>query len=264
MNTGFSKSTASAARRSREARTAELVQQLRQAPASERQALRDRLVEVNMPIASMLAARYAGRGLETADLEQVAYLGLMAAARRFDPERGDEFLAFAIPTVTGEVRKAFRNLGWAVRPPRRLQELQAKIRGVRGLLEQELQRTPEAAEIAARLGVDTEDVIEAISIDGCFSPHSLDLPTGDDEVTTLGDRQGYDEIGFERAELDTVLAPAFRKLGPRDRLIVRMRFYEGRTQSEIGERIGVTQMQVSRLLKRILDELRSELIGTAA
>lgn len=251
-------------RRRREVETAELVARLRAASSVEQAAIRDRLVEVNVPVATMLATRYAGRGLELDDLTQVACLGLIAAARRFDPERGEEFLAFAVPTVTGELRKSFRNLGWMVRPPRRLQELQARIRSTRSALEQELQRTPRPSEIASRLDVGAEEVIEALSIDGCFHPHSLDVSSSDEDSDTLGDRQAFVEEGFEMVETRSILSPAMKKLAERDRLILRLRFAEGWTQEQIGDRIGVTQMQVSRLIRRILDDLRIEISTHAA
>jgi RNA polymerase sigma-B factor len=259
-----SRTSARTSSRTRQAETAELVQRLRTAGPSEQAPLRDRLVEVNLSLANALASRYAGRGVETADLEQVAALGLMAAARRFDPARGDEFLAFAVPTIRGELRKAFRNLGWMVRPPRRLQELQAQIRTSRHQLEQELQRTPRPSELADQLGVGLDEVIEALSIDGCYRPRSLDLPASPDDQATLGDRQAVIDEGFERAEMHTILDPAMNTLGERDRLILRLRFVEGWTQAQIGEQIGVTQMQVSRLISRILGDLRSVIEQPAA
>lgn len=224
-----------------------------------------RLVEDNMAIAKKLASRYANRGIAANDLEQIAYVGLLGAARRYDPERGDDFLAFAVPTIRGELRKAFRDLGWVVRPPRRLQELQARIWKSEGRLEQELGRSPRPSEIAEELGVDVDEVIEALSVDGCFRPSSLDMPAGiDDATATIGDRLGDTDPDFELTDARILLGPAVRALSERDRQILELRFFQGWTQAQIGEEIGVTQMQVSRLLKRILEELRAAIDGAAA
>ncbi len=212
-----------------------------------------------MPVALHLSRHYAGRGIPAADLEQVACLGLVAAARRYDPDRGGDFLAFAIPTIKGELRKAFRDGGWMVRPPRRLQELQARVWAAEARLEQSLGRSPTPQEIAEDLDVPMDDVIEILSIDGCFSPGSLDLPIGEEGSPTVADRQGEIDAGFARCEARTILGPVVRKLGQRDRRIIELRFFRGWTQKQIGEEIGVTQMQVSRLLSQIFAELRAAL-----
>jgi len=217
-----------------------------------------------MPVARHLARHYAGRGISASDLEQVAYLGLVAAARRYDPDRGDDFLAFAVPTVKGELRKAFRDGGWMVRPPRRLQELQAGVWSAEAELEQSLGRSPTPDEVAEHIGVPADDVIEVLSIDGCFAPSSLDLPLGEDGSATLADRQGELDDGYASSEARTVLAPVVRRLGARDRRIIELRFFRGWTQKQIGDEIGVTQMQVSRLLSRIFAELRMQLADPAA
>ena len=214
-----------------------------------------------MPVARRLAQHYAGRGISASDLEQVAYLGLTAAARRFDPTRGGDFLAFAVPTIKGELRKSFRDLGWVVRPPRRLQELQAAAWAAEEELLQEFGRSPTPAEIAAHLDADVDDVLEILSMDGCFAPSSLDMPLGDGDATTFADRQGGPDPGFRSSEARVALAPVVRHLSQRDRRILELRFFRGWTQKEIGEDIGVTQMQVSRLLSRILTDLRRQLAG---
>lgn len=248
-------------RNRRDTETAQLLRRLPKAQGKARESLTQRIVEVNMPVARMLARHYAGRGLSVDDLEQVAYLGLVAAARRYDASRGADFLAFAVPTVKGELRKHFRDAGWVVRPPRRLQELQARLWAAEADLTQMLQRSPTTSEIAARLEVEVDDVIEALSIDGCFAPSSLDVPLGEGDSATFADRQGSLDAAFDSCEARTMLAPAVRCLGERDRRILELRFFQGWSQQQIGDEIGVTQMQVSRLLSRILSDLREALAG---
>jgi len=251
-------------RQGRDDMTTALLHQWERTKGRSRDRLIRRLVEVNMPVARRLARHYAGRGLSVSDLEQVAYLGLVAAARRYDPDRGDDFLAFAVPTVKGELRKAFRDGGWMVRPPRRLQELQARVWAAETELEQSLGHSPTPQEIADHIGVSADDVLEVLSIDGCFAPSSLDLPLGEEGSTTLADRQGTVDEGFASSEARTVLGPLVRQLGKRDRKIIELRFFRGWTQKQIGDEIGVTQMQVSRLLSRIFAELRTQLVDPAA
>lgn len=246
-------------RQERDALTAELLSRLADADGAERETLLQRVVEINVPVAMLLARHYAGRGISPADLEQVACLGLVAAARRYDPALGGDFLAFAVPTIKGELRKAFRDLGWVVRPPRRLQELQARVWGAESELIQDLGRDPKPAEIAEHLDVDVHDVTEVLAMDGCFAPTSLDAPLGESTATTVAEQQGAIDPGFAGSEARTMLAPVVRALAPRDRHIIELRFFHGWTQQQIGDEIGVTQMQVSRLLTRILSELRASL-----
>lgn len=250
-------------RSERDARTASLLRALEKATGDERDTLVQRIVQVNMPVARMLARHYAGRGIPVSDLEQVAFLGLVAAARRYDAARGSDFLAYAVPTIKGELRKHFRDAGWTVRPPRRLQELQARLWSAEAELTQILQRSPTAFEIAEHLGVEVDQVIEALGVDGCFAPSSLDVPLGDGDGVTFADRQGGEDPGFDSCEARVMLGPAVRRLGARDRRILELRFFHGWSQQQIGDEIGVTQMQVSRLLSRILGELRDSLVGVA-
>ncbi len=225
----------------------------------ERTLLRDEVVVVNMGVARAIAHRYRQRGLNLDDLVQVAYVGLVKAVNGFDPARERDFLSYAVPTVSGEVKRYFRDFGWAVRPPRRVQELQGQIAKASSELTQRLGRSPRPTEVAAELDVEVDEVIEALAADGCFTPSSLDVPVGEDGSTTLGqlmpDR--HEELGS--AEARVMLGPAVRRLGERDRRILELRFFEGWTQEQIAADIGVTQMQVSRLLSRILQELRNEL-----
>lgn len=251
-------------RRRRDELTEELLGRWDHTSGRSRTRLIERLVEVNMPVARLLARHYSGRGIPTCDLEQVAYVGLTAAARRFDPARGRDFLAYAVPTIKGELRRAFRDSGWAIRPPRRLQELQANAWSAEADLVQEIGRAPTTEELADRLGVEESDVVEIRSMEGCFAPHSLDMPLGEDDSGTVADRQGGADPGFDRCEARVTLAPVVRPLGERDRRILELRFFEGWTQQQIGEEIGVTQMQVSRLLTRILAHLRRQITGEQA
>jgi RNA polymerase sigma-B factor len=215
---------------------------------------------LNMDLARSVAGRYWGRGESPEDLTQVAYVGLMKAIRGYDPERGD-FRSYAIPTIAGEVKRHFRDKSWAVRAPRWIQELQANISAASDDLTQELRRPPHPDEIAERLGVPETDVIEALSADGCFTPSSLDDrgPTGDGFA--LAERIGSQDRDLDRAEIRVALAPLMEELSDRDRRILALRFFQGWTQSQIASNIGVTQMQVSRLLGRILSQLRAQLTG---
>lgn len=224
---------------------------------AERRRIDEELVRLNMRVAADATRRFRGRGIATEDLEQVAYVGLVKAVKGFDPDRGFDFLSFAIPTIRGEVRRHFRDLGWMVRPPRSIQETQAKIIGCEGDLYQELGRAPRPSEIAAHLGLEVEAVVESLGAGGCFAPISLDLPTGDGDET-LTQRLGGADDGFDVAEARAMLAPLLARLSERERTIVQMRFFHGCTQAEIGAEIGVTQMQVSRLLTRLMARLREE------
>lgn len=223
----------------------------------------DDVVRLNMGVARSVVSRYANRGVETDDLLQVAYLALTRAARDFDPARDQDFLAYAVPTIRGEVKKYFRDLGWTVRPPRRVQETQARINRAEGELVQSFGRTPTAEEFAEHLDAAVLDVVEALAADGLFHLASLDRPVasvdGGSTGPSLGDliREPGDDTPAADARI--ALTPALRRLCERDRRILYLRFFEQRTQQEIADDIGVTQMQVSRLLTRILRDLRADL-----
>jgi RNA polymerase sigma-B factor len=244
----------------RGATTARLLDELqRTEDEHERKALRAEVVVLNMGVARAIAHRYRQRGLAEDDLVQAAYVGLVKAVNGFDPSHERDFLSYAVPTVTGEVKRYFRDFGWAVRPPRRVQELQGSIAKLSSELTQRLGRSPRPSEVAQERGIDVESVIEALAADGCFTPASLDLPVGDDGSSTLGELIPGDEEGLGAAEARVMLGPAVRRLGERDRRILELRFFSGWTQEQIAADIGVTQMQVSRLLSRILKDLRTEL-----
>lgn len=227
----------------------------------QRDALRQRLVELNMPVAASVARRYRARGVNVEDLQQVAYVGLIKAVSRFDYTLEHDFLSYAIPTITGEVRRYFRDGCWAVRPPRRIQELQSQIPAVRERLAQDLGRRPTLTDIANALGVSNKDAAEALAATGCFTPSSLDAPD------STGVRSPIDQIvdhrlkGLARCEDQVFLTQLLQHLSPRERAILHYRFVDGLTQHQIAEQLGVTQMQVSRLLSRLLRDLAERAAG---
>jgi RNA polymerase sigma-B factor len=228
---------------------------------AERSRLLDEIVTLNLGVADSLAQRYSARGLPLDDLVQEARLALVRVVESFRPEYGHDFLSYAVPSILGALRKQFRDSGWTVRPPRRIQEAQQAINQARSDLLQELGREPRVAELADLLDLDEETVIEALSADGCYTPASLDRPVGGDGDAdpggrTLGSVLGGADPDYESCEARVMLRPLLANLDRRDRLVLRLRFVEGLTQREVGERIGVTQMQVSRILSRILTTLR--------
>jgi RNA polymerase sigma-B factor len=216
------------------------------------------LIETNAAVARSMASRYRNRGIDLDDLEQVALLGLTKAAQRFDPSAGHDFLSFAVPTVRGELRRHFRDAGWTVRPPRRVQDLQTRISAAQDRLESKLGRSPRPSEIAAHLDEQLSDVVEALAADGCFTPTSLDATVADG-TSTLGDLLGGEDRALAHVEAKVMLDPLVRGLSRRDQRILRLRFYDGLTQQEIAAEVGLTQAQVSRVLARILADLRADL-----
>lgn len=249
----------SSARDERSERTAELFVLRESASAHERAAIEEQIVMVNMAMARSAVRRFRGRGIADEDIEQVAYLGLVRAVQGFDRDRGHDFLSYAVPTIRGEVRRYFRDRGWMVRPTRSIQETQSKILGCESELYQQLGRAPRPSEIAEHLGLDVEAVVEALGANGCFAPDSLDLPVRAGDTMTVGETLSFVDGEFADAEVRAMLEPLLSKLARRDRLIVELRFVRGYTQAEIGTEIGVSQMQVSRLLSRILTRLRRQL-----
>jgi RNA polymerase sigma-B factor len=223
----------------------------------------EKVVLANLPVAERLAKRYSGRGISSEDLVQVARLGLVQAAQRFDPDAGVDFLSFAVPTILGELKRHFRDRGWSVRPPRRIQELSPRIAAATSRLSQTMARTPSRAELADDLGVNETDIVETQAAAGCFAATSLDRPlvSGSNASVDLVDTVGGVDRSLEWVELATTLAPIFRRLSDRDRLVLRLRLVDDMTQRDIGCIIGVTQMQVSRILTRIMSSARDELAG---
>jgi len=216
---------------------------------------RDRVIRQHLGLARRLASRYSGRDIAVEDLRQVACLGLVKAADRYDPDRGTSFSKFAVSTVRGELRRYFRDHGWMVRPPRWIQELQAHASRAEGPLTQQLGRSPRLEELAAAADTTPDRLREARAAEGCFVPTSLDaIPVSAERLA-----EPVDEI--EELVDRIALRAALGRLRRRDRKILAMRFEEELTQQQIGKRIGVTQMQVSRLLSRILGDLRRDLLG---
>jgi RNA polymerase sigma-B factor len=232
-----------------------------------REQLEDYVIQLNMDVARSVASRYFARGIEHEDLLQVAYAALTRAARNFDPSRHQDFLSYAVPTIRGEIKKHFRDRGWTVRPPRRIQELQGSIQRAQGALAQRLGRSPRPSDIAEALDADLGDVVEAMSADGCFTPSSLDQPVTNGDgggPAAICDLLGENDASQPAVEARATLAPVVRQLKERDRRILYMRFFEECTQQEIADEIGVTQMQVSRLLGRIMRDLHSQLTEESA
>ena len=222
--------------------------------------LRDELIEEHASLAYFLARRFKDRGVALDDLVQVALVGLLKAVERFDPDRGVQFSTFATPTIQGELKRHFRDRGWTVRVPRHVQELHLQLNRIVAELGQELHQSPTPAEVAARAGVSEEEILEAMEAGSLFRLASLDKPSTDDPeewgepAAYLGDDDpGFDQIE-RRAELDQLLGV----LPARERRILELRFFEDLTQTEIADRIGISQMHVSRLLTRSLDLLREE------
>jgi RNA polymerase sigma-B factor len=222
---------------------------------------RDAIVERCLPLADHIARRFRNRGEPLDDLVQVARVGLMNAVNRFDVDNGAEFIAFAVPTIMGEVRRHFRDHGWSVKVPRRLKELNAQLKRCREELSHELGRAPTASEIAAKLGIDRDEVVQAQIASSAYSTLSSDAPAGardDDDARSV-----TNTIGDLDANLDKVLdvatvRPLLAALPERERTVLTLRFFENMTQTQIAERVGISQMHVSRLLARSLDALRRQ------
>jgi RNA polymerase sigma-B factor len=216
--------------------------------------VRHELVEAHLGLAAHLARRFAGRGEPHDDLFQVASMALVKAVDRFDPSRGVEFSTFATRTILGELKRHFRDKGWFVRAPRRVQELYLQIGQVISSLTQDLGRSPTIREAAEAAGVSEDDVIEALEAGQAYRSSSIDTVGPDGE--SMAERLGEDDGAFDAAEDRVFLGPALAQLPARERAILQMRFGEGLTQTEIAQRMGISQMHVSRLINRSLIALR--------
>ena len=229
--------------------------------------LRDEIVASQVGLAEYLARRFKNRGEPIEDLIQVALLGLLKAVERFDPSRGLEFSTFATPTIVGELKRHFRDKGWAVRVPRRVQELHLRMGSVVNNLSQELGRSPTIPEIAARAEVSVDEVLEAMEAGRAYRFSSIDAPAGDDEdrvASPAAAQLGEDDTGLEEVEQRMLLSPLIASLPKREQMIIHLRFFRGMTQSEIAARLGISQMHVSRLLARSLAQLRDRAGAEAA
>jgi RNA polymerase sigma-B factor len=223
--------------------------------------LRDELVSAYLGLAEYLARRFANRGEPLDDLVQVASLGLLKALDRFDPERGVEFSTYATHTIVGELKRHFRDKGWSIRAPRRMQELYLRLGKVVASMGQELGRSPTIAELAMEVKVSEEEVLEALEAGQAYRTASLDVAT--EEGESLATRLGEEDPSLEDAERRATLSPLLAQLLPRERLILQLRFFDGLTQSEIANRLQISQMHVSRLLARSLAQLRAAADSTA-
>ena len=228
-------------------------------------AARDELVTMHLPLASFLARRFRDRGESLEDLEQVATIGLIKAVDRFDLDRGVEFSTFATPTMVGEIKRHFRDKGWAIRVPRRLQEMRLGITRATAELSQTSGRSPTVADIAAHLGVSQDDVLEGLESAQAYATLSLDATAADGDDSqggSLADTLGDDDPSLAEVEARATLNPLLASLPPRERRIVHMRFFENMTQSQIAEQVGVSQMHVSRLLAKSLAQMRVQAEAT--
>ncbi|MFB8248783.1 RNA polymerase sigma factor SigF [Streptomyces sp. NPDC055952] len=222
--------------------------------------VRNTLVELNLALVKFAASRFRSRSEPMEDIIQVGTVGLIKAIDRFELSRGVEFPTFAMPTIIGEIKRFFRDTSWSVRVPRRLQELRLDLAKAGDELAQKLDRAPTVAELAERLGISDDEVVEGMAASNAYTASSLDAqPEEDDSEGALADRIGYEDNGLEGIEYVESLKPLIAELPPRDRTILSLRFVAGMTQSEIGEELGISQMHVSRLLSRTLVRLRKGL-----
>ncbi|MFC4493648.1 RNA polymerase sigma factor SigF [Streptomyces ovatisporus] len=226
----------------------------------ERAELRNHLVRMHLPLVEHLARRFRNRGEPLDDLTQVATIGLIKSVDRFDPERGVEFSTYATPTVVGEIKRHFRDKGWAVRVPRRLQELRLSLTSATAELSQLHGRAPTVHELAQRLSISEEEVLEGLESANAYSTLSLDVPDTDDESPAVADTLGAEDDALEGVEYRESLKPLLEELPPREKKILLLRFFGNMTQSQIAQEVGISQMHVSRLLARTLAQLRDRLL----
>jgi RNA polymerase sigma-B factor len=231
--------------------------------AAERQEVRDQLVALHLPLVEHLARRFRNRGEPYDDLLQVGTIGLIKAIDRFDTDRGVEFSTYATPTVVGEIKRHFRDKGWAVRVPRRLQDLRLQITAATQELSQSQGRSPTVSELASHLGLGEDEVLEGLESANAYATISLDAggEAGDDEGLAMMDTLGTDDDALEGVEYRESLKPLLAALPARERHILMLRFFRNMTQSEIAAEVGISQMHVSRLLARTLSQLREGLLS---
>ena len=245
------------------ARSAELFLVFRDDERSEaeRDTARDALVHLHLPLVEHCARRFRNRGEPLEDLVQVGTIGLIKSVDRFDSDRGVEFSTYATPTIIGEIKRYFRDKGWAIRVPRRLQELRMQIGSATAELTQSLGRSPTPRELAEAIGCTVEEIVEGIESSNAYSTLSLDASDDGEEggAASMLDAIGVDDEGLEHVEIRESIKPLLDRLEPREKKILLLRFFKNMTQSQIAEEIGVSQMHVSRLLNRTLEQLRTSL-----
>ena len=225
--------------------------------------IRDDLIKRHLYIAEILSKKYANRGIEYDDIYQVACIGLIYAIDRYDVEKGYEFSSFATPTIIGEIKKYFRDKGWTIRVPRRIQELSKKVNNSKIFLTQKLQRAPNVNDIAKYLSCTAEEVLEAMEASKVYNPKSLDLvieSNGDDKDINLGELIGEDDEYFSKIENIDFLTRTMEKLDDIEKKILKDRYFRQKTQDSIAKEIGISQMTVSRIEKKIIQKFRKELV----
>ena len=242
--------------------SAELFREMRDGDrsATSRATARDGLVHLHLPLVEHCARRFRNRGEPHEDLVQVGTIGLIKAIDRFETDRGFEFSTYATPTIIGEIKRHFRDKGWAIRVPRRLQELRMQIGTATAELTQKLGRSPTPRELAGEIGCTVEEIIEGMESSNAYSTLSLDATDdSDDSTASMLDAIGVDDEGLEHVEIRESIKPLLEGLGAREKRILLLRFFKNMTQSQIADEIGVSQMHVSRLLTKTLAQLRTSL-----
>jgi RNA polymerase sigma-B factor len=226
---------------------------------------REKLIEQYLPLVRSLARRYSYRGEQLEDLVQVGCIGLIKAIDRFDVDRGVELTTYATPNIIGEIKRHFRDKGWSVRVPRGLQELNVRLSRLVEELTVQLERSPTIAELAKAAGVDEEEVLEALETGQAYATLSLSAPSGGEDADDLDPLESLGELEheYEVSEDRAVLAPGLKVLDERERRILQLRFFEGLTQSQIAQQVGISQMHVSRLIRRALEKIREEIAADA-
>jgi RNA polymerase sigma-B factor len=242
-------------------RSAELFVELRSADDGSPDAVRarDDLVHLHLALVEHCARRFRNRGEPFEDLVQVGTIGLIKAVDRFESDRGVEFSTYATPTIIGEIKRHFRDKGWAIRVPRRLQELRMQITATTGELSQSLGRSPTPRELAEAIGCSVEEIVEGIESSNAYATLSLDAGDEHDDGPSMLDALGIDDTNLEHVEIRESIKPLLESLGAREKKILLLRFFKNMTQSQIASEIGVSQMHVSRLLTRTLEQLRTSL-----
>ncbi|TMR17002.1 SigB/SigF/SigG family RNA polymerase sigma factor [Nonomuraea turkmeniaca] len=231
-------------------------------PDSSKERLRERIVEMHRPLAMEIARRYRYRGEPLEDLLQAAYVGLMKAVNGFDPSLGHAFRGYAVVTMTGEVKRHFRDRTWAIRVPRLYQERRSELNRLVADLSQDLGRSPTVAELAAKMNITEEDVLLTLDASAAYSTLSLDAPLGtDDDAASLGDVIPEDDDTLSTMVDREAVKPLIDALPSREKHILLLRFFGNMTQAEIAAEFGISQMHVSRILRKVLDQLRTELVG---
>lgn len=227
--------------------------------------IRETLIERHLYIAEILSKKYANRGIDYDDIYQVASIGLIYAIDRYDIDKGFEFSSFATPTIIGEIKKHFRDKGWTIRVPRRIQELSKKINNAKITLSQELQRSPTVEDIAEYLNSTEEEILEAMEGSKVYTPQSLDLTydsNGDDKDVNLADLIGEEDVYFSKIENNDFLLRGMEKLNDMERKILIDRYFNNKTQVSIAEELNISQMTVSRLEKKVIEKFRKEMEKT--